>query len=306
MDLVTGHAGTEHISSADIAALLRGLYGDTDCVLVGDDQLACTILDSNTVQIGTGGCLVQGHYARIDIAEELAVESGSVGYYRNDLVVIRYSLGASGVQSVTLAVKQGEATTGAATDPSITEGSIDGGDATAEFALWRLPISGVNIGTPERVMALSTPFLTRGSALSSDGTSIDASGTIQGATIADSVGTLEALRDSVSSIGEVVVGSVVTNAIPTNALTQIRSITLDPGVWIIISYVQWGISSNTVYGHYLDNSVSRNTMTSGGGDFVVGISQSNSRVTKASQVYQSTGSTISLSESAWLKAIRIA
>lgn len=169
MELVTGHAGTEHISAADIASLVRGLFGDTDCVLQTDDQLECTIIDANTVQVSTGDCLVQGHQCRVDIAEQLTIESGAVGYRRNDLVVVRYELGEGNIQSATLAVVKGTATTQAtATDPDLTEGDIDGGDLVAEFALWRIPIEGVNVGEPVRILPVLKPFLDRASDIDGD------------------------------------------------------------------------------------------------------------------------------------------
>ncbi len=153
MELVTGHAGEDHISAADIASMLRGIYSDTDVVLPVDDELEITILSANSVQVGKGGCMLQGHYARVETAEQLVIESGSVGYKRNDLVIARYELGTGNVQSVTLAVVKGTPTTqDTATDPDIQDGVIDDGDILVEFALWRIPIDGVNVGTPERIM----------------------------------------------------------------------------------------------------------------------------------------------------------
>ena len=153
MELVTGHAGEDHISAADIASMLRGIYADADVVLPIDDELELTILSANSVQVGKGGCMLQGHFARVEVAEQLTIESGAVGYKRNDLVIARYELGTGNVQSVTLAIVKGTPTTQeTATDPDITEGVIDDGDILCEFALWRIPIDGVNVGIPERIM----------------------------------------------------------------------------------------------------------------------------------------------------------
>lgn len=152
MELVTGHSGTPHVSAADVATMHRGTYGASDCVLDVDEQLSCKVLSANQVQIGTGGCMLQGHFCRTDVAEMLVVESGTPNYKRNDLVVARYSLDADSVQSVSLVVVKGTPTTGTAADPAITEGDIDGGASRADFVLWRIPISGVNVGTPVRIM----------------------------------------------------------------------------------------------------------------------------------------------------------
>ena len=152
MELVTGKAGTDHISAADLAAMYRGLLIADDCVLDEGDKLSCTMLDANTAEIGTGSCMLQAHHARIDVAEQVAIESGSPGYNRNDLIVARYTLGTGNIQGVYLAVIKGTATLGDATDPTYTEGDIDGGDVLVEFPLWRIPLTGITVGDPERIM----------------------------------------------------------------------------------------------------------------------------------------------------------
>ena len=152
MELVTGHAGSNHISAADMASMYRGILTDDDCVLASGDKLSCTMLDSNTAEIGTGDCFIQAHHCRVDVAEQLTVESGSAGYKRNDLVVVRYTLGDGNVQDVYLAVVKGTATVGTPSDPTLTTGDIDGGAVLAEFALWRIPLDGITVGDPERVM----------------------------------------------------------------------------------------------------------------------------------------------------------
>ena len=152
MELVTGHAGSDHISAADMAALYRGLLIDKDVVLDTGQHLECTMLDANTAEIGTGDCMLQAHHARVEVAEQLEVRSGSNGYNRNDLVVARYTLGTGNVQSIYLAIVEGTAVAGDAEDPTYVTGTIDTGSTLVEFPLWRIPITGVNVGTPERIM----------------------------------------------------------------------------------------------------------------------------------------------------------
>lgn len=154
MELVTGRAGTDHISSADMASLYRGVLVADDVVLASGEKLSCTMLNANTAEIGTGDCLLQAHQARVEVAEQLTIESGSNGFNRNDLIVARYTLGTGNIQAVYLAVIKGTPVAGDAEDPDYTEGDIDGGSTLVEFPLWRIPITGVNVGTPERVMPL--------------------------------------------------------------------------------------------------------------------------------------------------------
>ena len=152
MELVTAHAGENHISAADLAAMYRGLLVADDVVLSDGDKLSCTMLNANTAQIGTGSCMLQAHHARVEVAEQVTIESGAPGYNRNDLIVARYTLGNGNEQTVYLDAIKGTAVSGTASDPAYASGDIDGGDTLVEFPIWRIPISGVNVGTPERIM----------------------------------------------------------------------------------------------------------------------------------------------------------
>ena len=152
MELVTGKGASDHVSSADVASFNRGLLTADDVVLDTGDKLSCTMLDANTAEIGTGDFLLQGHHARVEIAEQLTIRSGSQGFNRNDLIVARYTLGTGNIQSAYLAVIEGTAVAGEASDPSYTSGSIDGGGVLVEFPLWRIPLTGITVGDPERIM----------------------------------------------------------------------------------------------------------------------------------------------------------
>ena len=152
MEFVTGYAGTDHISAADMASLYRGLLIADDVVLDTGQKLGCTMLDANTAEIGTGDCMLQAHHARVDIAEQLTIQSGSNGFNRNDLIVARYTLGTGNVQAVYLAVIEGTAVAGEASDPDYETGVIDDGAVLVEFPLWRIPLTGITVGEPERIM----------------------------------------------------------------------------------------------------------------------------------------------------------
>ena len=141
-----------------MAALYRGLLISRDVVLDTGQKMECTMLDANTAEIGTGDCMLQAHHARIEVAEQLEVRSGSNGYNRNDLIVARYTLGTGNVQSVYLAVVEGTAVAGDAEDPTYATGSIDGGTTLVEFPLWRIPITGITVGEPERIMPTVSKF----------------------------------------------------------------------------------------------------------------------------------------------------
>lgn len=153
LDIVYGYQGKDHVRASQLGRLLEGTIGGGRYVLETQDQLQATMQTANLVRIGTGDLVMDNRYITNESYQELTVESGQSGYNRNDLVVAKYSR-ASGsdvdhsVETVELAVIKGTPTTGAAADPSYTAGDIAAKDAAAVYPLWRLPITGLNVGTP--------------------------------------------------------------------------------------------------------------------------------------------------------------
>lgn len=121
--LVTGHTGSEHITSADVGALLAGAIGP-DAYVLGD-MPTLTVRDANHVSVGPCDLVVQGRHVRITEAEDVTIESGTPGTWRHDLVCLRYSVSDT-VESMALGVVKGAAanSAGAAADPSVPPATI--------------------------------------------------------------------------------------------------------------------------------------------------------------------------------------
>lgn len=153
-ELVTGYAGTEHITSAQAGLYNTGTIGPDKYVLDTADNLACTIVDANTVQIAAGDALFEGRHVTVQIPETLTISSGSMGMNRNDLVVIHYEKDGGGIESATLEVLEGTPSSSTPSDPTVPAGSILDGDADAYMELFRIPISGLTPGTPVRRSAV--------------------------------------------------------------------------------------------------------------------------------------------------------
>ena len=69
---------------------------------------------------------------------------------RNDIVCLKYEYdNGTGVESASIAVIKGTAVSGTPSDPTIPSGSILNGSSTAYMALWRIPIDGITVNTPE-------------------------------------------------------------------------------------------------------------------------------------------------------------
>lgn len=175
--LVTGYGGNAHITAADHGSFNAAIFGDGQYVLDRGKQLAATVISNNKIQIADGDILMQGRHIRLakNSSVDLTIENGASGYKRNDLIVCRYTRNTtSGVEECNLVVIKGTATTGTAIDPAYTDGNIMNGDTQVDFPLYRIPISGLTVGTPERLFAVVSPHGTQGSSMVSSNLTLTA------------------------------------------------------------------------------------------------------------------------------------
>ena len=159
-EIVDGMTGTKHISSDDLAALNTATVGKADCVLEYGNDFKLTMASANTATLGTGVGMVGGKRFWNQAATSLTIQSGTQGQKRNDLVVARYAKTSAGIESITPVVIKGTPTTGAAADPNTT---------VNDLKLWRIPLDGINAGTPVRLFEPVTPLATLGDSVSHGG-----------------------------------------------------------------------------------------------------------------------------------------
>ena len=152
MKIITGYTGTKHITPADDAGLHKGIFGEGDFVLPSGSQLAATIQSATEVRIADGELVMQGRHARNDSGyQAMAIANGTQGMNRNDLIVARYTKNAStSVESISLVVITGTATSGTASDPAYNTGNIENGE-TRDFPLYRVKLNGITIGSVEKL-----------------------------------------------------------------------------------------------------------------------------------------------------------
>lgn len=149
MNLVTGYTGQAHVTAADDGALNAALVGSGQYVLPTGNMLAASVVTNNSVRVMDGDALMQGRHIRIEPGTyvDLTIENGAVGYYRNDLIVIRYAKESStGVETANLTVIKGTPNTEQATDPSYTSGDILNDGAIAnDMPLYRVVLEGLSV-----------------------------------------------------------------------------------------------------------------------------------------------------------------
>lgn len=156
MNIITGHTGTDHVTANAIQAFNQGLLGVENTVLNLGSKFAATLTDATHISIADGEGVMQGVHFRIERGqtETVTLDSGTSGSNRVDLICARYQKNSStGVESVSLVVVKGTASSGTPTEPDITSGDIVGGDLVADFPLYKVTFTGVNISF-ERVFEI--------------------------------------------------------------------------------------------------------------------------------------------------------
>lgn len=141
--------GTPHISSDDLAALNTAAIGKADCVLHYGDDFKAVMSSANECLVGTGVGMVGGRRFWNQATCSLTIQSGTQGQKRNDLIVARYSRTSEGIESIEPVVIKGTPTTGTPADPEVTANDLK---------LWRIPLDGINAGTPVRLTHILLPL----------------------------------------------------------------------------------------------------------------------------------------------------
>lgn len=156
LHLITGYAGQAHITAADNASFNISMFGNGEFVFDRGNKFAAEIISNNLIRILDGDMMIQGRHVRLqeNTYEELVIENGSQGMYRNDLIVARYSKDSTtGVEKCEFVVLKGEASAIASVDPEYTTGDIteQGNDLVTEFPLYRIKLNGLNIESVVRL-----------------------------------------------------------------------------------------------------------------------------------------------------------
>lgn len=151
IELVTGHAGSAHVSSEDVG-LYQSLTAGSGRYVLGDAP-TLTMTDANTLSISPCSLLVDGRYVRLTGTNTIAILSGAQTGQRIDIVYVRYAQASDGTESASLGVKTGDTAT-TATAPTLDyTGSILDGDQTVDIEIARVTLDGL---TPTATWTLPT------------------------------------------------------------------------------------------------------------------------------------------------------
>lgn len=162
--LMTGATGEQNIQAADDRECLAGITGLDSYVFPTGNRLKATLVDANTVTIGTGAGSLQGSRFRCSTTTTVNIQSGTQGQYRRDIIGLHFSRETSGREGLEFQVLTGKpaASEGAAADPAYKVGDLLKGDADAFMPLYRIKLSGINAADPEPLFSVLAPLATLG------------------------------------------------------------------------------------------------------------------------------------------------
>ncbi len=153
-----------HIYAEDEAQHNRAWLGNGGSGIEDvDNLLDCTKVDDNTVRLASGRYAVQGYELCVEggTTEDLAVDSGTSGMYRRDLVIAEFIRGGGDTaDALVFRVLKGTATASleAAVYPTLTQDDLSDGGTTRQESVYGLLISGTTLTVAERIAPYAGNF----------------------------------------------------------------------------------------------------------------------------------------------------
>ena len=159
MELVTGRAGSPHITSQQDRQKHQGIWGTGAYILNTGNNLETVVQSSNNIQIKDGALMSQGALfsVKVGTVDEVTIANGSQGMMRKDVIVARYTYNqGTNTEKAEWAVVQGTPAANNPQIPQITEGDIQAGDATVDTSVFIVTLDGINITSVDVVPELAS------------------------------------------------------------------------------------------------------------------------------------------------------
>jgi len=234
IELVTGHAGEGHVSSADAGRYNAGVCGVGKYVLNTGQKFAYSIESANLIRIGTGDAVNQGRHISIrqNTYEDANILNGTQGKTRIDVITLRYSKVTTQVEGepVTVevatveAIKGTEVPVGTAPEvPAVISGNIFDGATVDDMPLYHVLITDTSVTSVTAVFTVLDPLNALWNQLSTYDTSIGALSNKIGDTAMGTTATTltGAIKELVTKIGSVAMGTTATTV--TGAIKELKT-----------------------------------------------------------------------------------
>lgn len=158
MKIVTGKAGTPHVTSQQFRQFVEGTVGQESYILTSGENLEPELSSNNLLKIRSGMMCHHGNISCVELGtyDEVTIQNGNQGMKRIDLIVNRYSKNdETGIESNDWVVIQG---TPAADDPAVptyTEGNLQEGDLVDDCPVFEVHLDGINVTEIKKLLIVS-------------------------------------------------------------------------------------------------------------------------------------------------------
>lgn len=147
IELVTGYQGKDHVTAEQWADFNRGIFGEAAILPVGN-RMETAIQTANQITVKDGVAVFDGRqvYIAYGESENIAIQSGTQGMQRRDIVVLEYKrIEETGVESVQFKVINGTPAVSGAKDPSVQDMDIRTGVTVSQKPFCRVRLNGTAI-----------------------------------------------------------------------------------------------------------------------------------------------------------------
>lgn len=159
VELVTGYAGTAHVSSSEDGARQAGTVGTGMYALkTVAEPLKATLENANTVTVGPGDALINGRHVQLTGSTTFSIPVGTQGMQTSNLLVLRYSVSEDGTEKAEAITLTGDPAASDPADPVLATGSILDGDSPVDMALYRVVTTGIESAQPVRLFSTIPPI----------------------------------------------------------------------------------------------------------------------------------------------------
>ena len=148
MKIVTGKAGTPHVTSQQFRQFVEGAVGRMSYILTSGENLEPELSSNNLLKIRSGMMCHHGNISCVELGtyDEVTIQNGNQGMKRIDLVANRYSKNdETGLEENNWIVIQGTPAADDPATPAHTEGNLQEGDLVDDCPVFEAHLDGINV-----------------------------------------------------------------------------------------------------------------------------------------------------------------
>lgn len=158
MKIVTGKTGTPHVTSRQFRGMMEGIIGQDSYIITHGENLEPELVTNNKLKIKSGMMCHHGNISTVEIGtyDEVAIQNGTQGMKRIDLIVNRYSkVEGTGIEENNWVVIQGTPAAEDPVAPEYTEGSLQEGDLVDDCPVFEAHLDGINVTEIKKLLIVS-------------------------------------------------------------------------------------------------------------------------------------------------------